>query len=170
VYENLIPALATATRIACLRLTAQNLKTIGDHVEQSTRLPRGFDWERKAVAHAEVFSLLADAVDDLAAAAVLRLGADLSCEFAIAAGPAVDGVISSSNLRLLDHLRAGDADAAEQEIGKHFECLHNMWRLTCRTKQTGQQSDPVDDPSAPHLWLLDCPRPNVPGPRRAGPW
>jgi DNA-binding GntR family transcriptional regulator len=170
VYENLIPALATATRMVCLRLTDQDLKTIADHVEQSARLQRGLDWERKAVAHAEVFSLLADAVDDLAVAAVLRLGADLSCEFAIAAGPAVDGVISSSNLRLLGHLRAGDADAAEQEIRKHFECLHNMWRLTCRTKLTCQQSDPADDPSAPHWWLLGSPGPNVPGPRRAGPW
>jgi DNA-binding FadR family transcriptional regulator len=44
-------------------------------------------------------------------------------------GPAVNGMIVSSRRRLLAHLRAGDADAAEQEMETHLRVPHYMWRL-----------------------------------------
>ena len=128
----MIPALATATRIACLRLTSQHISAIEDAVEQGASLPRRPGWEQKAAAHAEIFSLLAQAVDDQAVARLLTLGSDIVRDLAITAGPAADGVIISSRRRLLDGLRARDAEAAEHEMEKHLRCLHFMWRLTGR--------------------------------------
>jgi hypothetical protein len=38
-------------------------------------------------------------------------------------------MIISSRRRLLAHLRAGDADAAEREMEANLRVLHFMWRL-----------------------------------------
>jgi DNA-binding FadR family transcriptional regulator len=44
-------------------------------------------------------------------------------------GPAADGIILSSRRRLLDLIRAGDADGAAAEMEQHLRRLHFMWRL-----------------------------------------
>jgi DNA-binding FadR family transcriptional regulator len=108
VYEELIPALATATRIACLRLT---------------------DAEPEVTADAEIFALLAESVRDPGMAGVLRLGPAIVRDLALTVGPNADGIISNSNRRLLAHLRAADADAAGYEMERFLRCLHLMWRL-----------------------------------------
>jgi hypothetical protein len=59
--EGLIQVQAMATRIACLRMTAQHLTALRDTVERASCLPARSDWDRKAAAHAEIFHLLADA-------------------------------------------------------------------------------------------------------------
>jgi hypothetical protein len=107
-YEELIPALATATRIACLRLDGR---------------PAG------NTADAEIFSLLAGSVQDPAVAGVLGLGPQIVRDLASVAGPAADGIITNSSRRLLAHLRAADADAAEYEMDRFLRCLHVLWRL-----------------------------------------
>ena len=43
---------------------------------------------------------------------------------------AANGMITGSRRRLLEHLLAGDADAAEREMETHLRALHFMWRLT----------------------------------------
>jgi DNA-binding FadR family transcriptional regulator len=128
----LILVLAAAVRIACRRMTALHLKAMHDSVEQAWRTPAAFGWDRKAAAHAEIFNLLADAASDPLAPALtpaLSAGAGLAYDLMIEAGHAADGMITSSRQRLLTHLRAGDADAAEQEIESHLRVLHYMSRL-----------------------------------------
>jgi DNA-binding FadR family transcriptional regulator len=142
-YENMIPALATATGIACLQLTSQHITTIENAVEQGTRLPRSPGWEHKATVHAEIFSLLAEAVDYPAVAGVLSLGAEIVRDLAITSGPAADGIIINSHQRLLAHLRARDANAAEHEMEELLKCLHTMWRLTGRPRARTAE-DPGD--------------------------
>lgn len=137
----MIPALATATRIACLRLTSQHITAIENAVEQGASLPRRPGWEQKAAAHADIFSLLAQAVDDQAVARVLTLGSDIVRDLAITAGPAADSVIIRSRRRLLAGLRARDAEAAEHEMEEHLRCLHFMWRLTGRRGLTTMADD-----------------------------
>lgn len=128
-YEPLIPALATAARIASVRLAPPHIKAIGDDIEQLTDVPRRPNWERKAARHAAIFGLLADAVDDPVAAGVLKLGNTVVRDLAVSAGPGADSMIISSHRRLLAHLRAADADAAEYEIVRLLSCLHYMGRL-----------------------------------------
>lgn len=113
-YEDLIPAIATATRIACLRPEAR---------------------QAAATADAEIFGLLAESAGDPGVAGVLRLGSSMVRDLAAAAGPLADGIISNSNRRVLAHVRAGDADAAEQEVEKLLRCLHVMWRLARADKR-----------------------------------
>jgi hypothetical protein len=119
-YDELIPALATATRIACLR--------------QANGEPEG-------AADAEIFTLLAASVPDPGVAGVLRLGPRIVHDLASAAGPAADGIISNSSRRLLAHLRAADGEAAEQEMERLLRCLQLMWRLA-RGSGRGAQSAP----------------------------
>jgi len=132
VYENLIPAVATATRIACLRLTSQQIATMEEAAGQCARLPRSPGWEHKAAAHAGFFGFLAEAVDDPAVAGVLTLGAEIVRDLAVTAGPAADQMIANSRRRLFAYLRAGDADEVEHEMEAHLRCLHFMWRLSRR--------------------------------------
>lgn len=128
-YEALIPALATAARIASVRLDVPHIMAIGDSVEQLTGVPGRPNWEYKAARHAAILGLLADAVDDAAAAGVLRLGITVVGDLMVMAGPVADGIITSSHRRLLAHLRAADPDAAEQEMERHLRCLHRLWYL-----------------------------------------
>ena len=59
----IIQVLAMATRIACLRMTPQQLMALQGNVERASRVPGRSEWERKAAAHAEIFHLLADVAD-----------------------------------------------------------------------------------------------------------
>ncbi len=45
-------------------------------------------------------------------------------------GPAADGIILSSRRRLLDLIRAGDADGAAVEMEQHLRRLRFMWQLS----------------------------------------
>jgi DNA-binding FadR family transcriptional regulator len=100
-----------------------------DSVERACRLEARFQWDRKAAAHAEIFSLLADAVDDPLLAPLLSGGAGYVRELMLAVGRAADGMITSSRRRLLASLRAGDCERAALEVEKHLRGLLYMWRL-----------------------------------------
>ena len=107
-YEELIPALVTATRIACLRGTGQDLELTAD---------------------ADIFSLLARCAQDQGVAGVLRLGPRIVADLANTAGPAANGIIANSNRRILAHLRAANADGGELEMERLLRCLHILGRM-----------------------------------------
>ncbi len=60
----MIQAQAMAARIACARMTMLHLTALHDSVERACGPAGRSQWDRKAAAHAEIFSLLADVVDD----------------------------------------------------------------------------------------------------------
>ena len=64
---------ATAAQIASQRMSPQYLRALRESVEQACGLPRYTGWDRKATAHAEIVSLLADAAGD-PALALLQAG------------------------------------------------------------------------------------------------
>jgi DNA-binding FadR family transcriptional regulator len=123
-----IQATAARIRTACEKMTAPALGMLRESVEYAASLPAKPGWERKAAAHAEIFRLLAEIAGDRAAGN--PGGAGFAGELMHAVGPAVSGMIISSRRRLLEHLLAGDADAAEREMETHLRALHYMWRLT----------------------------------------
>lgn len=125
----LIYAQAMATRSACLQMTAKDLKAMHSSIEHASCLPARSRWDSKAAAHAEIFSLLAQAADDLVSVRVLSACAGSMRELMLVVGPAADGMIISSRRRLLARMRAGDADGAALEIEEHLRGLHYMWRL-----------------------------------------
>lgn len=125
----LIYAQAMATRAACLRMTAKDLKAVHDSVEHASCLPARSRWDSKAAAHAEIFSLLAQVADDTVSVRVLSACAGSMHELMLVVGPAADGMITSSRRRLLAGMRAGDADGAALEMEEHLRGMHYMWRL-----------------------------------------
>jgi GntR family transcriptional regulator, transcriptional repressor for pyruvate dehydrogenase complex len=127
--EGLIQAQVMGTRIACERMTALQLRAVHHSVQQASRLPGRSEWDRKAAAHARIFSLLADAVDDPWLARVLRGAAGYAQELMVAVGRVADGMIVNSRRRLLAHLRAGDGEAAAREMEDHLRGLLFMGRL-----------------------------------------
>jgi DNA-binding FadR family transcriptional regulator len=114
-------------------MTALHLTALHDSIERACCLVARSQWDRKAAAHAEIFSLLADVVDDPALAPLLSGGAGYVRELMQGAGRAADGMIVSSRRRLLAHLCAGEGEGAALEMGKHLRGLHFMWRLARRT-------------------------------------
>ena len=126
--EGMIQAQAMAARIACARMTMLHLTALHDSVERACGLAAGSQWDRKAAAHAEMFRLLADVVDDPLLAPLLTGGAGYMRELMLAVGRAADGMIVSSR-RLPAHLRVGDGEPAALEMERHLRVLLFRRRL-----------------------------------------
>jgi GntR family transcriptional repressor for pyruvate dehydrogenase complex len=141
--EAMIQAQVMAARVACARMTALNLNALHDSVERACCLAAASQWDRKAVAHAEIFDLLADVADDPTLAPLVKGSAPYVRELMLAAGRAADGMIVSSRRRLLAHMRAGDRDGAALEIEGHLRCLHFMWRLARHRQDAGGRNGPA---------------------------
>jgi GntR family transcriptional repressor for pyruvate dehydrogenase complex len=129
--EDLIAMLAVTARTACHRMTTCQLAVLSGSVAQAESMPAKPFWDRKAVAHAEAIGLLGDMTGDPVLTRLAGLAVGWTYDLAVAAGPAADGIILNSRRRLLRHLRAGDAEAAGQELEKHLRVLRFMERL-CR--------------------------------------
>ena len=123
--EEMIRAQAMTARVACARMTVVRLAALRDSVERACGFAARSQWDRKAAAHAEIFSLLADAADDQR----LVESAASAHQLILAVGRAADGMIISSRRRLLSHLHAGDSEKAELEMEKHLRALFYMRRL-----------------------------------------
>jgi DNA-binding FadR family transcriptional regulator len=127
--EGMIQAQVTGARMACARTTMLHLTELHGSVERACGLRGRSQWVRKATAYAEIFSLLADAVDDPLLAPLLTGGTAHVREVMLAIGRAADGMTVSSRRRLLAHLRAGDGDAAALKMERHLRSLLYMRRL-----------------------------------------
>jgi DNA-binding GntR family transcriptional regulator len=130
--DELIRVCAVAARAACRRMTPRYLKALHDSVKQACCLPSRFDWDRKVIAHAEIVSLLADAAGDPALAVLVRDVPGQLHDLMVAVGPAASGIIAGSRRRLLEQLRAGDADGAAREMEQHLGGLLWMRRVSRR--------------------------------------
>src|SRR5271156_3074229 len=107
--DDLIQALATATQIACMALAGPGREALQANLDRAYGTPPGCGWERRAAAHAEFFTVLADIAGDPRAASVLTCGAEFAYGLMIGVGHAADGIVINSRKRMLAHLRAGDA-------------------------------------------------------------
>jgi len=131
VDDELIRWCALATRAACSRMTPQHLKALQDSVGQARCLPARFAWDRKVTAHVQIFGLLADAIADRPGPAMLlNTAVGALHDLMVTVGPAADGIVLSSRRRLLEAIRAGDADGAAAEVEQNLRGLRFMWRLS----------------------------------------
>jgi GntR family transcriptional regulator, transcriptional repressor for pyruvate dehydrogenase complex len=127
--EVMIEAQAMAARLASERMTALDLSALHDSVQRACCLSGRSEWHRKAAAHAEFLSLLADMAADPVLAPLQRGAAGYMREVMLAVGRTADGMIVSSRRRLLAHMRSRDGEAAALEMESHLRCLFYMWRL-----------------------------------------
>jgi GntR family transcriptional regulator, transcriptional repressor for pyruvate dehydrogenase complex len=128
-HDERIQLLAKATRIACQAISNPHLTALQDSVSRACEIPAAAQWDRKAAAHAEFFTVLAHTTDHPRLRPVLDDGARLAYELMSAAGRAADGIVINSRRQLLGYLRAGDADQAAFEMENHLRVLRVMWRL-----------------------------------------
>ena len=124
-----ISVVSAATRIACRQMTLQHLDVLQASLEQASGLSARPDWERKATAHAELFTLLGALTGDGDLALLVSSAAGRLHDLVLRVGPAADGIILSSRRRLLRQLRAWDADGAAREMEHHLKGLRYMGRL-----------------------------------------
>jgi len=127
--DTLISLQSAATRIACQRMTAQQLSALHASVEQASCLSARHDWGRKATAHAELFNLLGDSTGDPELALLAGSATGWLHDLLMVVGPRADGIILSSRRRLLRHLKLRDADGAAREMEHHLTGLRYMGRL-----------------------------------------
>lgn len=137
----MISLLSAATRIACAQMTPEHLNALHASVERASCLSARHDWERKATAHAELFTMLGDVTGDRDLARLVTSAAGRLQDLFMTVGPAADGMILSSRRRLLRELRAWDADAAAWEMEHHLRGLRYMERLACLSRAPSD-SDP----------------------------
>jgi GntR family transcriptional regulator, transcriptional repressor for pyruvate dehydrogenase complex len=130
--DAVISALSAATRIACRQMTSQHLDALHASVELASGLSARPDWQPKAAAHAELFTVLGDVAGDGDLARLVSSAAGRLHGLVLELGPAADGIILSSRRRLLRQLQAWDADGAAREMEQHLKCLHFMGRLAGR--------------------------------------
>lgn len=128
--EELIGMLAVTARTACRLMTPGRLAALSGTVAQAEAVPARPYWDRRAVAHAEAIELLGAVTGDPVLGRVAGLAAAWTYDLAVAAGPGADGIILGSRRRLLRHLRAGDAEAAGQEVEAHLRALRFMGRIS----------------------------------------
>jgi DNA-binding GntR family transcriptional regulator len=145
--EGLILMLAVAVETACRRMTPGHLAALSASVAQAASLPARSYWERKALAHAETISMLGQVTGDPALIRVAGHAAGLTYDLAVAAGPVADETVLNSRRRLLSHLRAGEAEAAGQEVEHHLRGLMRAQTV----KLPGQRAEPGVDIIAPRL-------------------
>ena len=133
----MIQAQAMAARIACERMTALHLRALHDSVQRACCVAGRSEWHRKAAAHAEFLSLLADMAADPVLAPAQHGAAAYVREAMLAVGRVADGMIVSSRRRLLAHMYARNGEAAALEMEKHLTGLLYM----CRLARYRQQRD-----------------------------
>ena len=109
--DELIRWCTLATRAACLQMTAPHLKALQDSVGQDSvgqarSLPARFAWDRKAIVHAEILNLLAEAITDRPVPALLlNRAVGAVHDLILTVGPAADGIILVSTKPENDHAR-----------------------------------------------------------------
>jgi DNA-binding FadR family transcriptional regulator len=117
---------SVVARIASAQRTGHDLRVLRESVELAAGLPPDAGWERKAIAHAEFYSLLADATGTSAYGLLARCVNGSVRDVIVAAGPSAESLIIASRRRLLVYLRARDADGAAQEMADHLERLGHL--------------------------------------------
>jgi len=123
--DGLIGIQEIAVRAICGRLTAVQLQEMQRSVEQACLIPKHVEWDRKATAHTELFTLLADSAGDPVLAQVFNLGAGIAHHLMVTAGPSAAGITASSCKRILACLSTGDSDGAAHEVEGYLRVLKN---------------------------------------------
>jgi hypothetical protein len=123
--DGLIEIQAMAVRAICGRLTAVQLQEMRHSVEHACLIPNHIGWDRKATAHAELFTLLADSAGDPVLAPVLNLGAGIARHLMVTVGPSAAAITATSCKRILACLSIGDSDGAAREVEGYLRVLKN---------------------------------------------
>ncbi|MWA03499.1 GntR family transcriptional regulator [Actinomadura sp. LD22] len=114
-------------RVACERMTEEQLAALEDNVKVAAKLTDEQDWERKALVHLEFHNLLADATGNPLIAIMMRSLMEMMREIVLSVGPTQGDFMLRSRRRLLARFRQRDADGAVLEMERYLKRLHKLW-------------------------------------------
>ncbi|TDD87978.1 FadR family transcriptional regulator [Actinomadura darangshiensis] len=114
-------------RVACERMTEEQLAALDDNVKVAAKLTDEQDWERKALVHLDFHNLLADATGNPLMSIMMRSLMEMMREIVLSVGPTQSDFMLRSRRRLLTKFRQRDADGAVQEMERYLRRLHKLW-------------------------------------------
>ena len=114
---------AIVVRVACERMTEEDLQALEDNVDAAARAHKAGNFEERARLHREFHNILAaftrNPIIEITTEGVM----EVMREFIERIGPSENSYTLPSRRRLIKHLRERDADAAVTEMSKFLERL-----------------------------------------------
>lgn len=127
---------SVVVRVACERLTEQDLQQLEENVAAAAAAQKAGNFEERAELHNQFHILLASATRNPIIQITVESMMEVMRQFIKVIGPSENPYTLPSRRRLLKHLRDRDADAAEQEMTKFLQRLEikylDLWNS--RTK------------------------------------
>jgi DNA-binding FadR family transcriptional regulator len=128
---------AIVVRVACERLTDEDLKALEDNVEAAARAQKAGDFELRAELHRQFHNILAAATRNPIIQITMEGMLEVMRQFIKTIGPSENPYTLPSRRRLLAHLKARDADAAVLEMTKFLQRLElkylDLWNQRQKT-------------------------------------
>ncbi|MBE9372866.1 FadR family transcriptional regulator [Saccharopolyspora sp. HNM0983] len=118
---------ALVVRVACERMSDEDLEALQANVDESVRLSEDGLWEECPDALMAFHELLARATDNPILSILMQSILDLIRQVVAAVGPLRDLGLIEARFRLMDRLHARDPDGAVAEMESHLRRLHQLW-------------------------------------------
>jgi len=128
---------AIVVRVACERLTEEDLQALEANVEAAVRAQKAGNFEERAELHRQFHNILAAATRNPIIQVTTEGMMEVMRQFIKAIGPSENAYTLPSRRRLLKHLRARDADAAVLEMTKFLQRLEVKYLDLWNERQKG---------------------------------
>ncbi len=131
-------------RVVCERATEEALAELECNVSQAVAAEKAGENFKRSMLHLEFHSLLARATRNPLLTIAMDGIMGIMREFVLTLGipEKSDSLLIPSRKRLLTYLRARDADAAEDEVGKHLKRVHKNYLSRMNGRGSAAQSSP----------------------------
>jgi len=122
-------------RVACERITEDDLKALEANVEAAVRAQKAGNFEERAELHRQFHNILAGATRNPIVQVTMEGMMEIMRQFIKGIGPSENPYTLPSRRRLLKHLRERDADAAALEMSKFLKRLETKYLALWNERQ-----------------------------------
>ena len=124
-------------RVACERMTEDDLQALEDNVDAAARAQKAGNFEERSTLHRKFHNILAAATRNPIIEITMEAVMEVMRKFIERIGPSENAYTIPSRRRVIKHLRARDADAAEAEMTKFLERLQTKYMDLWGLRQKG---------------------------------
>lgn len=128
---------AIVVRVACERITEEDLQALEANVEAAIRAQKANNFEERAELHRQFHNILAGATRNPIIQVTMEGMMEVMRQFIKGIGPSENPYTLPSRRRLIAHLRARDADAAVLEMTKFLKRLEVKYLALWNERQKG---------------------------------
>lgn len=134
---------AVVVREACLRADAAALAHMEENVAHAATLTRAGKMAEKTQVNIEFHILLAKATGNPVLVMMMKALMDVLQAFVIQIGSVMAMDVIRSRMRLLQHMKVRDADAAVKEMERHLKRLHRHYIESALARSLGKDGEQV---------------------------